>query len=129
MPNRLVYLAMAIAKANGAFHDPDSQAFRLRNPLLLKCYSPNHQKDTNSDFRVFKSFTSGLDNAVRDLEIKCSGLSRMKLKPSDPLKALILCYGYEGSTPWTPVVKFLKHIAEFENVGENTKLSFFLDKE
>jgi hypothetical protein len=125
MADRIIALALAISKMNGGFDDPLSLAFKIKNPLLLKCFSVRHEKDEHG-YRVFKSVSSGLDAGVMDLEIKCSGKSNSKLTPQSTLKDLIGCYGYAGTSPCLPVLRFLKHIKGFEEVSELTPLGFFL---
>jgi hypothetical protein len=121
---RIEALAGALAKLHGAF-DPLSEAYRTRNPGLLKAFSPKHEKNENG-YRVFNSFASGWDNLCLDLLIKCSGGSHARLKPDDTLINLVLCYG-EPKTAATYVKKFLRKALSDENIMERTMLSFFME--
>ena len=124
---RLEALVGAFAKMHGAL-DPMSKAYRLRNPLMLKAFSPKHEKDEDG-YRVFNSFPSGWDNATLDLTIKCSGGSHSRLKPDDTLENLVMCYGL----PKTSAVYIKKHLRQAlddENIMATQRLGWFLeDKE
>ena len=121
---RIEALADAFAKMNG-WHDPLSQAYKLRNPGMLKAFSPKHVKD-ESGYRIFNSFPSGYDNLILDLKIKCSGGSHSRLKPDDTLKNLTMCYGNPESSA-TYLKKFLRHALCDENIMESQPLSWFLE--
>lgn len=121
---RIEALADAFAKMNG-YHDPLSQAYKLRNPGMLKAFSPKHVKD-ESGFRVFNSFPSGYDNLVIDLSVKCSGGSHSRLKPDDTLINLVQCYG-NPATAATYIKKFLRHALNDPNIMETQKLGWFLE--
>ena len=121
---RIECLADALAKMNG-WHDPFSDAYKLRNPGMLRAFSPKHAKNENG-YRVFNSFPSGYDNLVLDLRIKCAGNSHSRLKPDDTLVNLVACYGYpKGSA--TYLKKFLRHALKDENIMESTPLGWFLE--
>lgn len=123
--SRLEALVGALAKLHGAL-DPMSEAYRLRNPIMLKAFSPKHEKNENG-YRVFNSFASGWDNAILDVSIKCSGGSHARLKPDeDTLINLVLCYG-EPKTAATFVKKYLRHALNDENIMERTKLAWFME--
>ena len=122
---RIECLADAFAKMNG-WHDPLSVAYKLRNPGLLKAFSPKHVKDTETGLRVFNSFPSGYDNLVLDLKIKCSGGSYSRLKADDTLVNLVQCYG-NPPTAATYIKKFLRHALSDENIMESTQLSWFIE--
>ena len=117
----------AFAKLNGA-GDPQSDAYHLRNPLLLKAFSPRHDRDEKG-LRRFKSFPSGYDNGVLDVAIKCSGRSfsaKHGLGPESPLSQLVCVYGNPISAT-RYVVNFLRHALKDENITEKTPLSWFLE--
>src|SRR5579859_1430622 len=92
--SRLEALAAAFGRLNGV-HDPFSKAFRLRNPLLLRAFSVKHEKDEEG-YRVFNSFSSGWDNALLDITIKCSGKSHSRLKSDDTLRDLVILFGNQA---------------------------------
>ena len=121
---RIEALAGAIAKMH-AFHSPLSEAYFLRNPLMLRAFSPKHEKN-EAGYRVFSSLSSGWDNGILDLKIKCSGNSHARLKPDDTLTNLVLCYGYP-KTAATGIKKFLRHALADENIMETQPLSWFME--
>ena len=121
---RIEILADALARMN-CWHDPRSEAYKLRNPGMLRAFSPKHAKDENG-YRIFNSYPSGYDNLILDLQIKCSGRSHARLKPDDTLVNLAACYGYpKGSA--TYLKKFLRKALNDENIMESTPLSFFME--
>lgn len=124
--SRLEALAGAFAKMNGAL-DPFSKAYQYRNPLMLKAFSPKHEKSEDG-YRIFRSFSSGWDNGLLDLKIKCSGGSYSRLKPDDTLINLVQCY---GNTPAAArgIKNFLRHALSDENIMELQPLSWFLEDE
>ena len=122
--SRLEALAGAIARMN-CFQSPMSEAYRLRNPLMLKAFSPKHEKNAEG-YRVFNSLSSGWDNGLLDLQIKCSGRSHARLTAEDTLVNLVACYGYpKGSA--TYLKKFLRHALNDENIMESQNLGWFLE--
>jgi hypothetical protein len=122
---RLHALADAFANMNGAA-GPTSVAYRLRNPLLLKAFSPKHIKDETSGCRIFKTLTAGIDNGLIDLKIKCSGNSFSKIGPDSSLSDLVCLYGNPRSATRF-IVNFLRHALEDETISDSIKLSWFLE--
>jgi len=122
--SRIEALADAFAKIHG-WHDPLSDAYRLRNPGMLKAFSPKHTKDEKG-YRIFNSFPSGYDNLILDLKIKCSGGSHSRLKSDDTLINLVLCYQMP-ETSATSIKKFLRHALHDENIMERQQLGWFLE--
>lgn len=122
--SRIEALAGALAKMN-CFYSPLSEAYFLRNPLMLKAFSPKHEKN-EAGYRVFSSLSAGWDNGILDLQIKCSGKSHARLKPEDTLVNLVLCYGYP-KTSATYLKKFLRKALGDENIMESTPLSYFME--
>ena len=120
---RVHALVDAFARLNN-YHDPKSEAYRLRNPLLLRAFSPKHQRDEEGR-RVFTSFTSGYDNALLDVRIKCSGKSHSKLTPSSTLTDLVCVYGNPASAVRS-VKNFLRAALGDENILESQPLGWFL---
>ena len=118
-------LVDAFAKLNGAF-DPQSDAYRLRNPLLLRAFSPKHDRDEKG-FRRFKSFTSGYDNGILDVQIKCSGKSYSRsLTPESPLNDLVCIYGNPASAT-RYIVNFLRHALQDDTIPADVKLGWFIE--
>lgn len=127
MINRIHALVDAFAHLYG-FHDPRSDAYQLRNPLLLKAFSPKHQRDEQGR-RVFSSFISGYDNAVVDATIKCSGKSHNRnLTPESTLRDLVVVYGNHASATRS-IKNFLRAALNTEDVYESTKLGWFIENE
>lgn len=127
MISRLDALVDAFANINGAF-DPKSDAYQLRNPLMLKAFSPNHERDDKGN-RRFKSFVSGYDNGIIDVKIKCSGQSfyaKKGLGPASPLSDLVCLYGNPVSATRT-VVNFLRHALKDDNIPQSVNLGWFLE--
>ena len=125
MISRVHALVDAFAKLNGAL-DPTSDAYRLRNPLMLKAFSPKHDRDEKGR-RRFRSFTSGYDNGILDVQIKCSGKSFSKsVGPEAPLSALVCLYGNPISAA-RYIVNFLRHALEDDTITENIPLGWFLE--
>ena len=125
MISRISALVDAFAKLNGAL-DPQSDAYKLRNPLLLKAFSPKHDRDDKGR-RRFRSFTSGYDNGILDVQIKCSGKSYSKsVGPDTPLTSLVCLYGNPISAT-RYVVNFLRHALEDDTITENIPLGWFLE--
>jgi len=123
--SRIHALCDAFAKLNGAL-DPQSDAYRLRNPLMLKAFLPKHERDAKGR-RVFHSFTSGYDNGVNDLKIKCSGKSFAPIGPDSSLADLVVLYG--NPKPAARIIKnFLQIALNDPLIAESTPLSFFLEE-
>lgn len=121
---RLHALADAFCKLNGAF-DPQSDAYKLRNPLMLKAFLPKHEHDEKGR-RVFRSFTSGYDNGINDLQIKCSGRSYSKIGPESTLADLVCLYGNPRMAA-RHVKNFLQVALGDELIAESTPLKYFLE--
>lgn len=121
---RIEALVDAIASLNG-WKSPQSDAYFLRNPLLLKAFSPKHEKDEQGR-RIFSSFSSGYDNACLDAQIKCSGKSFSKLTPDHTLTDLVCVYGNSAAAA-RAVKNFLRAALRDDSIMENQKLSWFLE--
>lgn len=121
---RIEVLADAFSHLNG-FSNPTSRAYKNRNPGLLKAFMPKHAQ-TEDGLRVFNSVSSGYDNLVQDLLIKCEGKSRCHLKTTDTLRDLVKVYGNDASST-RGVKNFIRHALDTEDVYENTELSWFLE--
>jgi hypothetical protein len=121
---RIEALVDAIASLNG-WKSPQSDAYFLRNPLLLKAFSPKHEKDEQGR-RIFSSFSSGYDNATLDAAIKCSGKSYSKLTPDSTLVDLVCVYGHTAAA--TRAVKnFLRAALKDDTIVETQKLGWFIE--
>lgn len=125
MVKRIEALCDSLMKMYGA-GDPLSDAFKLRNPLLLRAFNPKHPRDEKGR-RVFKTFIAGYENALLDLKIKCSGRSRAKLTTESPLVDLVHVYG-NPTTALKSLVRFLRHALQDDSIREDVKLGFFLEE-
>ena len=124
MITRLESLVDAFAHLNGML-DPFSRAYKNRNPLLLKAFAEKHVRDEDG-YRIFNSVASGYNNALNDLQIKCSGKSHSKLQTTDTLRDLVKFFGSDGSAT-RGVKNFIRHALNRDDVYENTPLSFFVE--
>ena len=125
--NRFEILTIAIAKQHGAFDDPQSKAFELRNPLLLKTYRPEKKTDSEH-YRVFTSMMGGFKAGVVDLQAKCSGKNR-RLSPDNTLEDLLMLFQFSGDSAAKPVLLFLRRALHDETLSLNTPLSWFNEEE
>lgn len=123
---RIEALADAFAHMYGAL-DGMSEAYHLRNPIMLKAFAPKHARDEKGR-RVFNSFVAGYENALLDLKIKCSGKSRARLTPDSPLVDLITTYGNPTGALRT-IIKFLRHALKDDTIPEKVNLGWFIEPE
>lgn len=122
--NRIEALADAIINYSG-YNNPESEAYKARNPGLLKVYTFKHLKTENA-VRIFKSALDGYQALLFDLSIKCHGKSRTRLKPTSTLHDLIEVYGHHDLTAQY-VAKFLRRALCDEKISESTQLSYFIE--
>ena len=117
----------AIASLNGAFSDPESQAYRLRNPLLLRSFArPGKHEADSTGHRIFNSMLAGYRASVFDLEKKLSGQSRAGLKQTDKLENLLGVYELRPGAGYDQIVAFLRMALEDPKIAKSTPLSYFL---
>jgi hypothetical protein len=123
--NRIEALADSFAALND-WHDPESEAYGLRNPGLLRAFTLKHASNEQSH-RIFPSAIDGYQALLFDLRTKCSGKSRSKLLTSSTLEDL-LSRGY--SQPRSAVdfvLCFLARALPKNTITERTPLAFFLE--
>lgn len=120
---RFEALALAIAKVNGTFDDPDSRSFKLCNPGMLKTYRPEKKVDSEH-FRVFSSIMGGFRALIADLQIKCSGKNH-RLTPENSLRDLLSLFAMDNDVVTRKIVLFLRRSLVDESVTGNTKLGWF----
>ena len=125
--NRFEILAVSISKQNGAFDDPSSRAFKLRNPLLLKTYRPEKKADSDN-YRVFTSLMGGFKAGVVDLQAKCSGKNH-RLSANNTLGDMLALFKFESESATRPIILFLRRALEDDLVSLNTPLSWFNEEE
>ena len=127
---RIDALVDALATLNGAL-DPRSDAYQLRNPLLLKAFRPKDERDKFGR-RIFKQLSAGFDNGRIDLIIKCSGKSSTRLNgdarltPDSTLTDLCLVFGHTAGAART-VKNFLRAALKDADIRESQKLEWFLE--
>jgi hypothetical protein len=122
---RIEALADALAVMNRAW-DPESEAYKTRNPGLLKWHHTFRHPVNENFVRIFTSFIGGYRALIEDLRIKASGENRSKLKPDSPLLHLVRVYG-QPDTAADYLVKFLRRALRDEEISPETKLQFFLE--
>jgi hypothetical protein len=120
---RFESLVLAIGKMNGVFDDPESRAFKLCNPLLLKTYRPEKKCDSEH-YRVFSSVMGGFKAGVADLTAKCSGKNN-RLSAENTLKDLLSVYGFNNESTARKLVLFLRRALGDESVSLNTLIGWF----
>ena len=125
---RLEALLDAIASLKG-WNNPDSEAYQLRNPLLIKSYSrPGKNEISGDGTRVFSSSLAGLRACLFDLTIKAKGESRAGLKSTDLLENLLRVYQITELGGQKSAVKFLKRALKDENISITTPLTYFVEE-
>lgn len=127
MVNRIEAVVDAIGKLNG-MDNPSTEAYRLRNPLLICSFARpgKHETDENGR-RIFNSFLSGYKAAVFDMTLKVEGKSRAGLKPTDTLTNLCGVYGIKELGGIKAVVNFLRAALKNPDLCKETPLSYFLE--
>lgn len=126
MVSRVEALVDAIAQFNSA-EDPGSEAYLLRNPLLLKSFArPGKHEIDEQGRRIFTSWVSGYRAAVFDLELKVGGKSRAGVKPEDPLSRLLATYGIKDPGGVSVAVSFLRRALGDSEIKRDTPVSYFL---
>lgn len=119
---RLEMLAISIGNLNGAFDSPDSKAFKLKNPLLLRTYRPEKKCDSEH-YRIFSSISGGLKSGISDLAAKSSGKNN-RLSQENTLKDLLTVYGLGDDRASRKILLFLRRALEDETIELTTKLSW-----
>lgn len=127
MTSKVEALVDAIGKLNG-MSNPESLCYRLKNVLLLKSFAPLGKHEITDDgLRIFGSFLAGYKSACFDVDLKIRGKSRAGLKPTDPLQALLGCYGIQSKQAQDTIINFLKRALEDSSITANTPLSYFIE--
>lgn len=129
--NKLEALADSLGMLNDSAN-PESEAYKLRNPGMLRAFSLERVQTANEQgIRIFSSFVGGYQALLKDLEIKCQGRSRAyglngnKLNPASKLTDLLNAYGWKDDQPIEMVISFLKTAIE-RVVTKDTKLEYFI---
>jgi hypothetical protein len=124
---KIEYLADAIGVLFGMDY-PESDAYKLRNPLLVKSWARAGKHETDEQGRrIFSSFLNGYKAGLFDLELKVRGQSRANVNSDSPLTELLRCYLIENSVSVSKVVNFLRRALNDQNISSETPVSYFLE--
>jgi hypothetical protein len=131
---RLEALAQGIAYLNKA-HEPNSDAFHLCNPGLVRAYSYRHLGEVdNKGRRIFPSIIGGIRFLVQDLTWKCEGNTRAKgytskLGPTSNLNDLLKSFNLDKMEDGFifSLLDFLNQALPGAEIDAKTNLKFFLE--
>ena len=127
--NRLEALLDALASLKG-WNSPDSDAYQLRNPLLVQSFSrPGKNEIDETGRRRFSSALAGLRACLFDLELKVRGESRAGIKKTDLLENVLRVYGVTELGGQQQIVKFLKRALKTQDIKITTPLTYFLEEQ
>lgn len=127
MINKIECIVDSLARINGA-SDPESEAYQLRNPLLLISFAKPGKHDTDDKGRrVFSSYINGYKAGVYDVTLKCSGKSRANVASDGTLSELLACYGIKHKAGVENIVNFIRRALKNQDIYPDTPISFFLD--
>lgn len=129
MIDRIEALADAIADLNG-WGDPCSQAYQLRNPLLLRAFSLSRmQKQDEEGYRVFQSGVDGYKAGRHDLALKVSGVSRSGLGVDSTLRDLLASYKLQHVIAVKRCVQFLERALACSDgsIHDRMQIGWFLE--
>jgi hypothetical protein len=117
---RLESLAGAIASLN-EYHDPSSEAYQLRNPLLLRAKTLEHLGSANDDcIRIFSCHQGGLKGGLDLLRKQCERGKR------NTLRMVLGDHGHGDQFSVRAAVDFINRALRSNEVSADTELSFFL---
>jgi len=122
---RLEMVCLVLGRMNGSFDDPESRAFKLRNPLLLKTYRPEKKFDSEN-YRIFTSLMGGFKAGIADLQAKCSGKNH-RLSADNVLRDLLAVYGFANEATARKIVLFLRRALVDDSISLNTLVGWFLE--
>ena len=127
MISKIEALLDAIGKLNGCF-DPEQEAYRLRNPLLIKSFArPGKHQIDEKGRRIFSSFLNGYKACLFDLELKVSGRSRARVDVNSTLEQLLACYEIRTKMAIDHVISFVRRALNDQSISAATPVSFFAD--
>jgi len=128
MVRKIEALADAIARLNQAW-TPESEAYKLRNPLLIKSFArPGKHETDEGGRRIFNSFLSGYKAGLYDLDLKLRGKSRAGLTAENTLENLLGVYGINAIAA-DNVVAFVRRALQNQTVSKKTSIAFFVESE
>ena len=127
--DKIEALVDAIASLKG-WHNPDSDSYQWRNPLLVQSFSrPGKNLISGDGTRVFSSSLAGMRACVFDADLKIRGESRAGIKKTDLLENILRAYGITELGGQQTVVKFLKRALKDDTITKTQPLSWFLQGE
>src|SRR5208337_702886 len=118
MTIRFEAVALAISEMNGAWDNPESRAFRLKNPGLLKTYRPEKKVDSEH-YRIFTSIMGGFKALLADLDAKCSGKNH-RLSTENTLRDMLMLYGINNDVAARKVLLFVRRALTDDSIDLNT---------
>jgi hypothetical protein len=120
---RLEALADAIAELN-EYHDPESEAYRLRNPGLLRAKTlASLANSTEECIRIFESHQSGYKSLLNRIEKRC------KYEKDRTVASLVATFGFADDQA-ARAVNFINRSLGQDGgfvVRVGTKISFFVE--
>ena len=128
MVKRVEALADSIGKLHGCPNNPESESYKLRNPLLIKSFAkPGKHVTDELGRRAFDSLLAGYKAGLFDLELKIAGKSRAGLRPDDKLENLLGCYDIKEKAAVDCIVAFLRRALQDQTISAKTSLSYFTE--
>lgn len=125
MIDKIEALVDSIAALHRA-HNPESVAYQLRNPILLRSFArPGKHEVDELGRRIFGSRLDGYKAALFDVRLKLSGNSYAGIRAGDRLQNLLAVYGIKELNGVEQVVKYLRRALEDSGVSRETPLSHF----
>lgn len=120
---RLEALFDSLVAVSG-YRDPQSKQYQLRNPISLRVFING---EATNELRKFDSLCGGIQAALFDLKIKCSGKSRAKLLADQfTIQGLVRSYFMPDLTA-DKVAQFLRRALNDEYIKPSTRLDYFLE--
>ena len=126
--NKLEALLDSISAIKG-WNNPDSEAYQLRNPLMVKSFSkPGKNEITEDGHRIFSTQLAGVRAGLFDLDLKIRGKSRAGIKADDLLENVLRVYGIIELGGQQAVMKFLKRALKTQDIKTTTPLKWFTEE-
>ena len=127
--NRIEALLDSLAALKG-WSNPESDAYQLRNPLLVQSFSrPGKNEIDDKGRRIFSTELAGIRACLFDLELKVKGESRAGIKKDDLLENVLRVYGVTERLGQQQIVKFLKRALKTQDISVTTPLAWFIEEE
>lgn len=123
--NRIEAIVDALGRLHGV-HNPESPAYLLRNPLLLRSFARTGKHEVDEQGRrVFASHLNGYKAALFDVELKITGRSHAGVQTTDTLRNLLAVYGVRETMAVDHVVSFLRRALKDVGIMPDTPLVYF----